>query len=117
MSLQNAYDILGWMYRGSEYTLRVLIMDDDCKDYPLADTDMVLLRLADSSAHKTYLELEGNVLFDNDNKVEFVFMPEHTENLMAGAYDLTVIVFSPVGEPWPALHGRFGIAATSPEVS
>jgi hypothetical protein len=118
MSLQEMRHLVGWMYRGSGFVLPVEIQDENGNDYPLADSDKVILRLALSAAEpESVLEIQGDVLFHNDNKVEFSFLPEHTENLPAGDYDLTIIVYSPEGYPWPAVQGKWGLVAFDREVS
>lgn len=118
MNLINAYPLLDWMYRGTRYDLKVVIEDHETGEpYDLTNCTLKLL-LADSYTDKnSILELSGSVIIAAEGKASFTFLPSHTENLMSKAYDLTITVTSPEGDPWVAVQGRFGIFAKNPGVA
>ena len=109
MSLQNAHRLLDWMYIGNRYELTVEIEDENNDPYPMYSGDVVFLTLARLTEDNVVLEIAGDIIADNDNKVEFILLPAHTESLMAGDYYLSIVVLSPEGHPWTALKGKFGL--------
>ncbi len=115
--LISAQPVNDTMFRGTEYTLRVEIKDEDGDVYDITDCTLKL-RLARSwTDDNSLLELTGQIADAESGKAFFVFVPANTQNLVARAYDMTVTVTSPTSQPWVAIQGKFGVLPQNPEVS
>lgn len=99
------------MFRGTNFNLTVQVLDDDGNPETLT-TETVLLRLSESWTYgNTFLEIEGTIVDASEGVINFTFVPDHTKDLMTGAYDLTILVGGDV-----AFSGRFGILGKDMEV-
>ncbi len=110
MNYSHVLTVISWMYRGTAFTLRLGLYDDDGDEVALSGSEELKLRLAASWADKeNVLEISGTVVDASTGKIQFEFAPADTEDLVARAYDMTILVDGEV-----ALQDKFGIVAQNP---
>ena len=99
-------------HKGSEFTLRQKILDDDTgDDYDLTNTT-VTLRMAHSHTDQySVMEVLGSIIVAEEGLVQFTFTPEMTAELSVKGYDFSVMV-----DDYPAGYGRIGVLSQLPEV-
>ncbi len=100
------------MYRGTEYTSRWQILREDGEVLVLTGTETLKMRLARSYTQPTVLEVDGAIIVPAEGKVAFTLQPSDTENLLAIAYDRSILVDGAV-----VAMDRFGIRAQVQEVA
>ena len=116
MSFLQVNHVLDWMYRGSDYVLKAKIYKECSTEVlPLIGADVVLQLHTSDVEDEKVLELDGVVVDDIAGEVEFTFEPEHTVDLLARSYALTIYVVDDNNKVIPAVHGAFGIVATGLE--
>lgn len=114
MTYEQASAVITNIFRGASYGFRVQVLDEEGDPANLTGT-LCLLRVANSwSDPESFLEIEGHFVNEEKGRVRFDFEPEHTEDLLAVAYDVTVVVREvATGEEWPVLRDRIGILGTN----
>ena len=100
MILKTTTNLYDSFYRGSEYTLRAQILDENGVPFDLTGSVIKLL------FHT--LEKSGQIIDAPTGRVQFAFNPIDTKDIMPRAYDITITVDS-----WVALQGRLGILETN----
>jgi hypothetical protein len=108
-----------WMYRGSNYRLIVSVeeSDEDDTPYVIPNTAVGKLRLSQSWGFATSeLEKDADTYIRANGIIEFYFIPEETEDLLSGGWDLSIHL-EDGDEVIPVFQGRFGIVAFNPPAS
>ncbi len=100
------------MYRGTEYTSRWQILREDNSPLRLGGQEVLKMRLARSYTQPTVVEIDGTIVIAEEGKVAFTLQPSDTENLLAIAYDRSILVDGAV-----VAMDRFGIRAQVQEVA
>ncbi len=123
MSFITAVMVDATLPRGQDKIIGMTIYDKDSGDPYDVDGHTVTLFLTASWTDKeALLSREGNHVGDTTTgRVQFIFVPDDTEDLMCRAYDITVIVEDDAtGQKWPALIdgasvGKIAVTPTVPE--
>jgi len=108
LAFHTAQTVVDWMYRATNYFFQVQVLDEQKEPETLTGSETVKFYLyRDYTQHdaEPCLELTGVVVDAPNGIVGVVIEPQHTEDLVARAYDMTVTVDGDV-----ALQGRFGIS-------
>ena len=104
MSYVLASTTLTDFHKGSHFTLRMLVEDEDGDPYNLTGTTVVL-RLAHSYTDDyAVLGVPGTIIAAADGLVEFEITPAMSSALSTKGYDFSIWV-----DDYPALHGRIGV--------
>ncbi len=101
-----------WMYRGTEYTSRWQVLDEEGDPLVLDGSEELKMLLARTYTGPTLVEINGIIVIAGEGKIAFTLQPSDTEDLLAIAYDRTVLVNGNV-----ATMDRFGIRAQVQEVA
>ena len=117
MNLHTAPTTDDRFYRGSDYTFRLKVYDEDENVFDLTGCKAYLRFGASWTDDYSIFEIEGDIVGDpSEGLLRFAFKPRHTSQLRAGSYDYTITIKSEQGQVWPVRTSRLGIIGTNREV-
>lgn len=113
--ITTAITVAEWMYRGSDYTLPIQVLDEegDITELP-ADRRCFALLYDDINTETVLLQKEASTYYNTVGLMLFLFEPEDTEDLMAKSYDLSVVLVDEDNKIKPLLLKKFGIFPFNP---
>ena len=102
------------IYRGRKMEIKHLVIDKDGEPMDVSTYTVVLRIIHSLTDPHSYVEIAGEFVTDgSDGKVSFFLEPEHTEDLILGAYTISTIVIDD-GDEYPAFVGRMGLIGVAP---